>query len=962
MLITSTYTTKVNIILKPEVLMAMADYKHTLNLPQTDFPMKGNLPVREPEILAFWQKIKLYPRLRVLRKGKKQFILHDGPPYANGNIHIGHAINKTLKDIIVKSKTLSNYDAPYVPGWDCHGLPIELNVEKNIVKSNEVSKEVFIKACREYAKSQVELQKADFIRLGILGDWENPYLTMEPSYEANVIRSLAKMIQNGHLHRGYKPVHWCTECGSALAEAEVEYETKESFAIDVLFRVVRQADILERLNLSLTHQEFAVPIWTTTPWTLPANQAVALNPNHEYILLEILDQETPLLVVAKALLENFIERLNIHNYEVLAVFSGEKLEGIRLHHPFLMREVPIILGDHVTLDMGTGAVHTAPAHGQEDYIIGQHYKLPIDNPVDAKGLFLPGTPLVAGEYVFKANEHIINILKESHNLLLETKISHSYPHCWRHKTPLIYRATLQWFISMEKNGLREQALLAIQKTKWIPDWGQMRIANMIEKRPDWCISRQRVWNTPITLLIHKETHELHPDTLSIMEKVAKRVEEEGIEAWYHLSVQDLIDADAEQYEKVTDTLDVWFDAGASHECVLNHHVGLHSPADVYLEGSDQHRGWFQTSLLSSIAMYNRAPFFNVLTHGFTVDAEGRKMSKSIGNVIAPKKVINKLGADVLRLWIATADYRNEMSVSEEILERSSEAYRRIRNTARFFLSNLNDFDPSKDQLKASDLLPLDQFAVDAAAEVQEEVIAAYGNYQFHQVSQKIHNFCSVEMGGFYLDILKDRLYTTQANSRARRSAQTAIYHILQSMVRWIAPILSFTAEEIWQYMPGKEKDSVFFSTWYADLARISPITRQNWHKIIDIREQVNGELEQERNAGNIGSSLAADIELFCDDEIYSLLSDFGEELRFIFITSAASVHPLGDERKANEDAIASAQSAKLPLRIVVRASNYPKCQRCWQRRPEIGSDAIYPDICKRCIENVSGQGEARYYA
>lgn len=937
----------------------MADYKNTLNLPKTDFPMRANLPEREPDLIAFWQQINLYQQLREQGKDRKKFILHDGPPYANGNIHIGHAINKTLKDIVVKSKTLSGYDAPFVPGWDCHGLPIELNVEKNIVKSTEVTPTEFIKACRAYAQSQVDLQKADFIRLGVLGDWDNPYLTMNPSYEANVIRSLAKIIENDHLQQGHKPVHWCVECGSALAEAEVEYKDKSSYAIDVLFRVVDGQAITKQLGINLAQDNIAIPIWTTTPWTLPANQAVAVNPSHEYALIEVLEQSTPMLIVASELLASLAERGNF-SYQVVTTFDGSQLEGIRLHHPFLMREVPVVLSDHVTLDAGTGAVHIAPAHGQEDYTVGQKYKLTIDNPVDAKGLFLPGTPFFAGEHVFKVNPHVIEVLKDHENLFHEVTIKHSYAHCWRHKTPLIYRATPQWFISMEKNGLREQALAAIKQTKWIPDWGQGRITDMVQKRPDWCISRQRIWNTPIPLLVHKKTGELHPDTLGIMAKVADFVSQKGIEVWYEIAVADLITQDVDQYEKIMDTLDVWFDAGSSHECVLNHYADLKAPADLYLEGSDQHRGWFQTSLLSSIGMYDRSPYLAVLTHGFTVDGQGRKMSKSLGNVIPPEKVIKKLGADVLRLWIATTDYRGEMTVSDEIFERSSEAYRRIRNTARFLLSNLDDFDPNQDLLPADKMLQLDQWAVDVAACLQEELILDYENYQFHLVVQKIHHFCSMEMGSFYLDILKDRLYTTKANSQVRRSAQTAMYHILQALVRWIAPILSFTAEEIFQHMKNKTAESIFLTTWYPDLPNISAKIRERWQHIMAIREMVNLELEKYRHEGVIGSALAAEVTLYCDETTYDALAQLGDELRFVLITSEATVLPLSEiETVAESEVIAP---TKLGLKIRVKASVYEKCQRCWHRRSDVGSHSQYEDICVRCIENITTEGEQRQYA
>ncbi len=939
----------------------MTDYKNTLNLPTTDFPMKANLPTREPKLIAFWQEINLYQKLRDQGKDRRQFILHDGPPYANGKIHIGHAINKTLKDIINKSKTLSNYDAPFIPGWDCHGLPIELNVEKNIVKSTEVSTEEFIKACRQYAASQIELQKKDFIRLGVIGDWDHPYLTMDPQYEADTIRALAKMIENGHLHYGHKPVHWCVECGSALAEAEVEYKEKKSDAIDVLFRVVKPEDI-KKLNIPLAKPEVAVPIWTTTPWTLPANQAVALNPEHLYVLVDSLDQSLPVLLIAEELLESTLHRLDITEYQIYGRVPGKEFEGTRLRHPFLMREVPIVLSDHVSLDAGTGAVHIAPGHGQEDYIVGQHYHLPTDNPVDAKGVFLPGTPLFAGEHVYKVNPHIIQVLTDNLNLLKHETIIHSYAHCWRHKTPLIYRATPQWFISMEKNGLREQALAAIEKTRWVPEWGKMRITDMVEKRPDWCISRQRIWNTPIVLFINKETRELHPDTLAIMEEVASLVEEKGIEAWYQLTVNDLIPEEADDYEKVTDTLDVWFDAGASHFCVLNKRPELRAPADLYLEGSDQHRGWFQTSLLSSIAMFDRAPYLNVLTHGFTVDAEGRKMSKSLGNVIAPEKVIDQLGADVLRLWVASSDYSGEITVSEENLERASEAYRRIRNTMRFFLSNLADFDSDQHMVAASDRVELDQWAVDAASAVQEEVIGAYAKYHFHQIVHRIHHFCSVEMGSFYLDIIKDRLYTTGKDSHARRSAQSAIYHILQAMVRWITPILSFTAEEVWQHMAEKEQPSVFLTTWYTQLTKMAPSIRENWSLLIAVRELINQELEKHRNEGLIGSPLAAVVDIYADSELFTLLSSYGEELRFLLITSEANLFPLEKSEAIDNATLLAVGPSKLTMQVKINASSCKKCLRCWHRREEVGRDPRHPDLCGRCIINIEGPGEKRLIA
>lgn len=965
--------------------LSMTDYKDTLNLPRTDFPMKANLPQREPEILRYWEEIDLYQQLRQIGASHPRFILHDGPPYANGRIHIGHALNKTLKDIIVKAKTLSGFDAPYVPGWDCHGLPIELNVEKKIGKAGiDVSTKDFIAACREYVVTQVDLQRQDFKRLGIIGDWENPYLTMDFTYEANIVRALSAIIENGHLEHGRKPVHWCTDCGSALAEAEVEYKDKESYAIDVMFRAVDAQQVLERFGTVVTCEEIAIPIWTTTPWTLPANEAVAVNPNHSYQLIFV-DPDLPHLIIATSLVEEVMQRYG-KNFKVITdvngplEISGAALEGIFLRHPFLKREVPVVLGDHVTLDAGTGAVHTAPAHGQEDYIVGVNYRLPMDNPVDAKGIFVAGTPFFAGQHVFKANPQVIQIVKEQNNLLHETKLQHSYAHCWRHKTPLIYRATPQWFISMEKNGLREQAMDAIDNVRWIPDWGRARIADMIMKRPDWCISRQRVWNTPIPLFVHKKTGDLHPDTIVLMEEVAKLIEKGGIEKWFELGPTELLGADAEHYDKITDTLDVWFDSGVSHACVLAIRPELNFPADLYLEGSDQHRGWFQTSLLSSLAMCEQAPFKTVLTHGYTVDADGHKMSKSLGNVIAPETIVNQLGADILRLWVANTDYRNEVTVSKEIFDRASEAYRRIRNTARFLLSNLHDFDDQRHLLPKEDMLALDKWAIDAVAVLQKEITAAYDKYQFHVVSQKIHNFCTVDMGSFYLDIIKDRLYTTPGDSIIRRSAQTAMFHILEALVRWIAPILTFTAEEIWQHMTSRSQPSVCMTTWYEKLFEISVEERSYWHRVMGIREAVNKELERCRNEGLIGSGLAASVTLYCDDELYELLKRLGDELRFIFITSDAKVLSFDQEKKyfyqqrelvvenhgvvvEEAQVVVSSLEDLGDLKIVVQPSAFPKCQRCWHRREEVGRNKQHPDLCDRCVTNIETKtGEKRLFA
>lgn len=933
----------------------MADYKHTLNLPKTDFPMKANLAQREPDILKRWAALNLYQALRDTGKNKPKFILHDGPPYANGHIHMGHAVNKTLKDLVLKSKTLSGFDAPFVPGWDCHGLPIEINVEKKVGKPGaKVTVAEFRKACRDYAASQVDIQRDDFKRLGILGDWEKPYLTMDFEFEANIIRALAKVIQNGHVQKGYKPVYWCLDCASALAEAEVEYADKTSPSIDVKFVVVDEKDFLQRFENKITAVgQISIPIWTTTPWTLPANQAVALNPSIEYALVACDSRET--LLIAESLLAEALTRFGVSEHRVIGKIRGEKLENTKLQHPFYEKQVPVILGDHVTVETGTGAVHTAPAHGVDDYEVGKKYALLIENPVGDDGCFIASTPLFAGIHVTKANDCIIAELKTRGALLHLTKVSHSYPHCWRHKTPLIFRATPQWFISMEQKQLRQLSMDAINRVSWIPDWGKSRIHIMIEKRPDWCISRQRTWGVPIPLFYHKETGELHADTLNLLEKIATLVEQEGVDAWFQLEAKSLLGKDAGQYKKCQDVLDVWFDSGVTHDCVLRKNADLHFPADLYLEGSDQHRGWFQTSLLSSIAINGVEPFKTVLTHGFVVDAEGRKMSKSLGNVVAPEKIIQSLGADVLRLWVASVDYRTEINVSDEILTRISETYRRLRNTARFFLANLDGFDPLMHLVPAEQMLALDRWAVDKARLLQEDIMKAYDTYQFHIVCQKIHHFCLIEMGGFYLDIIKDRQYTTQSNSLARRSAQTAMFHIIEALVRWMAPILSFTAEEIWSYIPGKRNESVFLNQWYSDFPVVST-QLPYWDNLRLVRDAVNKELEAQRNAGKFGSPLEAEVSLYCEAELKAQLDKLGDELRFFLITSGADVH------LANSH-LTDVVATEMPgLWLKVTPVSYPKCERCWHRRQEIGSDSLHPTLCSRCIENVDGQGEVRKYA
>jgi len=940
----------------------MADYKNTLNLPQTDFPMKANLPKREPEILALWQQQSIYSQLRKQNKQAKKFVLHDGPPYANGQIHIGHTLNKVLKDIVLKSKSLAGFDTPYVPGWDCHGLPIELNVEKALEKEKRrVAPEEFRALCRQYANSQMQLQRDAFQRLGVLGDWQQPYLTMDYSFEADVIRTLAKIIANGHLHRGSKPVHWCVQCCSALAEAEVEYQDKSSPSIYIRFAASNPKLWLSHFGTpDITTESVAILVWTTTPWTLPANQAVAFNSSIEYALVRCSwQQTTEYLVIAKDLVPQVVQQCGITEHTIVATAVGKTFEHLLLRHPYLDKEVPVLLGEHVTLEAGTGAVHTAPAHGQDDYTVATHYNLAVVNPVDDQGLFMPDTPLFAGEHVYKVHTHILEVLQQQNTLLHAETISHSYPHCWRHKTPLIFRATPQWFISMDKNNLRAQTLAAIEQVKWSPSWAQARMTAMIEQRPDWCISRQRVWGTPMTLLVHRQTDTLHPNMVALMESIALLIEKHGIDAWHNLDIASLLGEEASEYRKVTDSLDVWFDSGATHAAVLLRREELQWPADMYLEGSDQFRGWFQSSLLTGVAVYGHAPYQHVLSHGFTLDMQARKMSKSLGNVLAPDKIWDSLGADILRLWVASSDYKNEQTISDEILQRIADAYRRLRNTARFLLANLFDFDPQQHCIATSELLELDYWVVKRTFDLQQDIKQSYEDYDFHGVSQKIQHFCSFDLGSFYLDIIKDRQYTTMTDSHARRSAQTAMYHVICALTCWLAPLISFTAEEIWQHMPWREQPSIFFTTWYDDfgvLEKNTLLASNFWPVVMQVRDQVNRELEVARNAGLIGSGLAAEVHLYCSEALLNLLRPIAEELRFILITSAATLHPLS----TTDTEAVTTQMEELQLKIT--ASVHEKCQRCWHRRAKVGKDALHPGLCERCVENISGLGEIRQYA
>ena len=935
----------------------MADYKSTLNLTDTPFPMRGDLARREPQWVAAWQEKKLYQKIREACAGRPRFVLHDGPPYANGDIHIGHAVNKILKDIIIRSKTLAGFDAPYVPGWDCHGLPIEHQIEK--LHGKHIAGDKVRELSRAYAAEQVERQKKDFIRLGVLGEWDTPDLTMNFKTEADEIRALGKILEKGYLYQGLKPVNWCLDCGSALAEAEVEHEDKNSPAIDVAFEVhPNHAEKLAKA-FGLTHLRapaFAV-IWTTTPWTLPANEAVSVHPEFDY---DLIDTPKGALILVRELAGACLKRYGFNEGDGKALGSakGAALEHVLLRHPFQPRDVTIICGTHVTTESGTGLVHTAPAHGTDDYLVGRIYGLPVNNPVGDDGRFLGNTPALsvselAGKTVWEANPLVLQELEAKGRLLKSERLQHSYPHCWRHKTPIIFRATTQWFIGMDHKAGENEATLrwiaerAVDETQFFPAWGRARLEAMIRNRPDWCVSRQRNWGVPIPFFLHRETGALHPRTTELIEAVALRIEQSGIEAWFSLDARELLGAEADQYRKMSDTLDVWFDSGATHSSVLrgSHQAPLAYPADLYLEGSDQHRGWFQSSLLTGCAIDGRAPYKALLTHGFVVDGKGLKMSKSKGNVVAPQKVSDTLGADILRLWTAATDYSGELSISDEILKRVVESYRRIRNTLRFLLANTSDFDATKDLLPLAQWLEIDGYALAMTRQMQAQCEADYGKYEFHRVVQSLQNFCSEDLGGFYLDILKDRLYTTAANSPARRSAQSALWHILQAFTKLMAPILTFTAEEIWQLQTGNADQSVMLQTWQALPAPGNEgLLLDKWNRIRGYRAEVTRALEALRVEGKIGSSLQAEVTIHADGEKYDTLASLGDDLRFVLICSKATL-------------IRSAED-----QLVTSALPHAKCERCWHVREDVGADAEHPELCGRCISNLYGEGETRAFA
>jgi isoleucyl-tRNA synthetase len=950
--------------------------QNTLNLPRTAFPMKANLPKKEPEILQRWQTLQLYERLQAQTSHKRNYSLHDGPPYANGPLHLGHAVNKILKDIILKSKRLSGYHAPFIPGWDCHGLPIELNVEKALkARKQSYTSQDFRTACRQYAGAQIAIQKETFKRLGVLADWENPYLTMDPRFEANIVRTLGQCIQTGYLKAGFKPVHWCIHCASALAELEVEYKDKTSSAIDVRFVINDPTGFPGKGPLS-------IPIWTTTPWTLPANAAVAIGPSIQYSLVQTPQER---FILAHDLFVACMARYGISDWQILSQYSAKQLVHLQLQHPFEHRAVPLVASDHVLTDTGTGAVHIAPEHGQEDYGVGLTYQLTLRQCVDGQGYYQNmHLPALNQQSVLSADAVIIDLLKQQSALLCEQSLVHSYPHCWRHKTPLIFLATPQWFLDLQQAPFRKQLTQAIQNTQWIPEWGQTRMRLMVGEqaaRPDWCLSRQRLWGVPIPLFVHHKTGQWHPRTLEFLETIATAIEKTGIEAWYHLSAETLLGSEVAEYRKLTDVLDVWFDSGVTHHVFLKQDERVKWPADLYLEGADQFRGWFQSSLLTSVALTGQAPYRAVLSHGFTVDEQGRKMSKSLGNVVALDALVQKWGVDVLRLWIAATDTRTEITLSDETLKRMGEAYRRIRNTLRFLLGNLHQFNPAMDVVSPKELLSIDRWILLRAAALQQEIQTAYEQFNFPTIYKLIHNFCINELGSFYFSVLKDRLYTMPAKSLGRRAAQTALYQLAETLLRWLAPILSFTAEEAWTYLPGVRTESVFLTEWYPLTVEESADALQAlyqemggclscWTHIIAVKELVNKAIEAARNQGLIGSGLESIVEIICpsDTVLARLLTQLMPELHFIFLTSAVQLtwQEKGKHPTSNAIDVLTGSLGEMICLVKIRPVEpmAKKCNRCWHRREDVNQDTAYPGFCRRCVDNVKEgtNSEQRYYA
>lgn len=925
------------------------NYKETINLPLTEFPMRANLNQKEPDLLKEWEDTGLYQKIRDKSKGRPKYILHDGPPYANGHIHIGHSINKILKDIVVKSRQMSGYDAPYVPGWDCHGLPIELQVDKDLgAKKHGMSKLDIRRHCREYAGKFIDIQRDEFKRLGILGDWGRPYLTMNFAYEAATAREFGKFFEKGAVYKGRKPVHWCSSCQTALAEAEVEYNEKTSPSIYVKFPVAG-ATGRSPLQDIIDGRHASIVIWTTTPWTIPANMAISVHPDYEYSIVETPQPEAgELLILATELVPSCMEKWGITGFKTVGKVKGDELKGIVCMHPFIERDSVVVTGTHVTLEAGTGCVHTAPGHGEDDYRIGLEYGLEIYTPVDKAGKFTADVPFFAGEYVFKANKSVIEKLKEVGALIKEESIQHSYPHCWRCKNPIIFRATEQWFISMEKNDLRKKSIDAINNdVRWIPHWGKDRILGMITNRPDWCVSRQRTWGVPITVFYCKGCGEILSDK-SVFDHVVSLFEKGGADVWFDKEVNELLlpgskckKCGRSEFDKEMDILDVWFDSGVSHAAVLEKREDLQSPADLYLEGSDQHRGWFHSSLLASMGTRGRAPYKAVLTHGFVVDGEGKKMSKSAGNVVAPQEIIKKYGAEVVRLWVAAEDYRDDIRISESIVVQLSDAYKKIRNTFRYLLSNLYDFDPATDMVQYKDMLEIDRWALLRLYTLSNRIENAYNNFEFHQIYHSTHAFCVNDLSTFYFDILKDRLYTARKDSLERRSAQTALYHILDSMVRLMAPIFSFTCEEVWKYMPkvNVREESVHLASFLKPKEewKDDELT-ERWEMLRSVREEVLKVLEVARKEKMIGNSLEAEVTLYAPQELYNFLKGYEEQLKYIFIVSDAVLY--GEDRGKY-------------VEVTVAKASGQKCERCWNYDRSVGINIEHPTVCGRCVTSVS---------
>jgi len=925
------------------------DYKKTLNLPNTKFPMKANLAQKEPALIKYWEDNKLYERIREKSKDLQKFILHDGPPYANGHIHIGTALNKILKDIIIRSRQMANFDAVYVPGWDCHGLPIEHNVDKELgKKKKDMSKADIRKLCRKYAEKFINIQRDEFKRLGVMGEWDNPYLTMNYRFESIIANECSKFALNGGLYRSKKPVYWCCDCKTALAEAEIEYEDEKSPSIFVKF-LLKDAKIVIP---DISQNNVYVVIWTTTPWTIPANMAIALHPEFEYVAVSANNE---IYILAKELLESCMEKFNISEYNIIADISPQTLENKICKHPLYDRDSKIILGRHVTLDAGSGCVHTAPGHGREDYDVARLYDLEVYSPVDDNGCFTSEDELFHGQFVFDANKNICEKLVENNALLLQETITHSYPHCWRCKKSVIFRSTPQWFISMEKNNLRKKSLEEIDKVTWIPHWGRDRIYSMIENRPDWCVSRQRSWGVPI-IVFYCENCDAVIVNEAIIEKVTKLFEQKGADVWFEASAKELLpdgtlcpQCNCDSFSKGMDILDVWFDSGVTHAAVLEERDYLTWPADMYLEGSDQHRGWFHSSLLTSVGTRDKAPYKSVLTHGFVVDEHGKKMSKSKGNVIAPDKVIKKYGAEILRLWVSASDYRDDIRISEKILKQLTDTYRKIRNTCRFLLGNISDFNPQTDIVLYQDMHEMEKFVLNRLQGLIKRCLDAYNSYEFHVIYHSLNNFCTLDLSAFYLDVLKDRLYTSPPNSQLRRGSQTVMYYVLDAMVRLMAPIFSFTADELWNYIPDyKDKEENIHLAKFPELNKswINEDIENKWDNFLSIREEVTKAIEQARTGKIVGHSLDAEVIISAKSELFDQLKEFSQDLRQLFIVSNV---------KLVQDDLSDVYESELfeDLKIKVSKASGKKCERCWVYDYSVGQSSKYPGVCERCSDALN---------